>query len=47
MITLLQPDLINVAFIGKLDHDLQLLHLDVQGIIVFAEEDLEIPQTKS
>lgn len=32
--------LINVALIGQLDHDLKLLHLDVQRIIVFAEEDL-------
>lgn len=32
--------LINVALIGQLDHDLQLLHLHVQGVIVLAEENL-------
>lgn len=33
--------LINVALIGQLDHDLKLLHLDIQRIIVLAEEDLK------
>ena len=32
--------LINVALIGQLDHDLQLLHLHVQRVIVLAEENL-------
>ena len=33
-------DLVNVALVGQLDHDLQLLHLDVDGVIVLAKEHL-------
>ena len=37
-------DLVNITLIGKLDHDLQLLHLDVKWVIVFAEENLHTCQ---
>ena len=35
-----EADLVNVALIGKLDHDLQLFHLDVKWVIVLAEKNL-------
>lgn len=36
--------LVDVAVIRQLDHDLQLLHLDIDGIIVLAEEHLHDKQ---
>mmetsp|Transcript_12057 Transcript_12057/g.38535 ORF Transcript_12057/g.38535 Transcript_12057/m.38535 type:complete len:250 (-) Transcript_12057:738-1487(-) len=38
----LKQHLLNVALRGQQDHDLQLLHLDVDGVIVLAEEDLDL-----
>ena len=34
--------LVDVALRGELDHDLELLHLDVDGVVVLAEEDLDL-----
>ena len=36
----LQQDLVDVIVRCKFNHDFQLLHLDVQRIIILAEEDL-------
>ena len=37
----LQEHLVDVLIAGEPDHDLQLLHLDVYGVIVLAEEHLQ------
>ena len=37
----LQQDLIDVLVAGQADHDLQLLHFDIDGIVVLAEEHLQ------
>mmetsp|Transcript_15997 Transcript_15997/g.41525 ORF Transcript_15997/g.41525 Transcript_15997/m.41525 type:complete len:1014 (+) Transcript_15997:689-3730(+) len=37
----LEQDLVDVALVGQLDHDLQLLQLDVHGVVVLAEEHLD------
>eukprot|EP00964_Phaeocystis_antarctica_P140756 scaffold105646_cov63-Phaeocystis_antarctica.AAC.1 len=34
--------LVDVALGGELDHDLELLHLDVDRVVVLAEEDLDL-----
>jgi len=36
----LAPHLVDVALRRQLDHDLQLLQLDIDGVIVLAEKDL-------
>lgn len=36
-----EADLVNVSLICQLDHDLKLFHLDIQRVIVLAEEDLQ------
>mmetsp|Transcript_49959 Transcript_49959/g.109151 ORF Transcript_49959/g.109151 Transcript_49959/m.109151 type:complete len:373 (+) Transcript_49959:458-1576(+) len=35
-------DLVHIPFRGQVDHDVHLLHLDVNGIRIFAEEHLNI-----
>ena len=37
----LQQDLVDVLVAGQADHDLQLLHLHIDGIVVLAEEHLQ------
>jgi len=38
----LRQDLVDVALVGEHEDELQLGHLDVDGVVVFAEEDADV-----